>query len=574
MPNVTIPNASIISTSSDFISSWWRLTRALKAAGWRYKASSDGSTKDSTGNSASDLWGGGVLVPGQTATVAFTIATPSTTAKGGRSVITGLTGMTTSSPGHRLTITGATNSANNGTWLITKFISATSVEIENPAAVAETTPGTATWTEKSSITDTMPAAFQGTAGSGAWWCAEGPSTMKIPISAGTPTGTFQRGENVVQTTTGATGELLGVMTDVVGGVGHLVIAPRKSGTGAGPRGWGAANTITGSTSGATIVSAGTPIEFVRELVIWKGQTTATAGHMYFQCIDSVNESTPGSTVGRFSLMAALGTCTATVAPGGAASPAAPSANGFPVNGTYVICGQGGPASLATNQTALFSGSSSTDSYGVCQPMCANNIEDVNISPDGSYILALSTSAGAAFIGSAFQCCDDGEEGDVDPYVHWQVGAANYSASPTNHARTIRTLTTVVASTFNSSYIGVNAWTPFIGHRRRGFATDDSHQFFQGAYLTFGDHTNPPLVQNPGTADRVATAPVNTAVREPIWVHSTEFNRKMRKGTLRWLYWVQGGSAPDTYDTKTWMQLSAATIATVGGPWDGTTVPTL
>lgn len=573
MPNVTIPNASLISGSSDFISSWWRLTRGLKAAGWRYKASSDGTTKETTGNPSLDKWGGGVQVGAQTATVAFTIATPSTTAKGGRSVITGLTGFVTASAGRFLEITGATNAANNGTWLITKFISATSVEIENPAAIAETTPGTATWTEKSSVTDTMPAAFQGTAGSGAWWCAEGPSTMKIPIGAGIPTGTFIRGENVVQTTSGATGELLGVMTDAAGGAGHLVIAPRASGTGAAVRGWGAANTITGSTSGATIVSAGTPIEFVRELVIWKGSSTATHGHMYFQCIDSVNESTPGATIGRFSQMATLGTCTATVAPGGATG-GAPSTNGFPTVGTYVICGQGGPATLGTNQTRLFSGFSNTDSYGVCNAMCANCIEDVGISQDGSYILSISVSASSAYIGSAFQRCDDGEEGDLDPYVHWQQGAANYDSAPTTTARTIRSAETgSTPETFRSGFIAVNAYTPFLGSRRRGFASQDAYQVFQGGFLIFSPGTGT-IIQNLGTVDRVATAPVNTAVREPIWIHSTQYNQKMRKGTLRWMYWIMGGAATDTYDSKSLVQMSTTIFATVAGPWDGTTVPTI
>jgi len=573
MPNAVIPNASLISGSSDFISSWWRLTRGLKAAGWRYKASSDGTTKETTGNPSLDKWGGGVQVGAQTATVSFTIATPSTTAKGGRSVITGLTGFVLASEGRFLAITGATNAANVGTWLITKFISATSVEIENPAAIAETTPGTATWTEKSSITDTMPAAFQGTAGSGAWWCGEGPSTMKIPIGSGVPTGTFLRGENVVQTTSGATGEILGVMTDVAGGVGHLVIAPRKSGTGAAVRGWSSSATITGSTSGATIVPTGTPIEYVRELVIWKGSSTATHGHMYFQCVDSVNESTPGATVGRFSQMATLAGCTATVAPGGAASSSVPSVNGFPTVGTYVICGQGAPATLATNQTRLFSGNSNTDSYGVCNAMCANCIEDVGVSQDGSYVLSISTAAGLAYIGSAFQRCDDGEEGDVDPYVHWQQGAANYDSAPTTTGRTIRNVELgSTNSTFFHGAIAVNAFTPFFGSRRRGFATGDAYQAFQGFLLM--NLTSMVIGQTPGTVDRVATAPVLTAVREPIWIVSTQYAQRIRKGTLRWMYWVQGGSAADTYDTKSWVQMATTVSATVAGPWDGTTVPTI
>lgn len=38
----------------------WKLTRTMKAAGWTYKASSNGTTKETTGVAASDLWGGNV----------------------------------------------------------------------------------------------------------------------------------------------------------------------------------------------------------------------------------------------------------------------------------------------------------------------------------------------------------------------------------------------------------------------------------------------------------------------------------------------------------------------------------
>lgn len=520
-------------------------------------------SKDTSANPANDKWGGGVQVGAQTATASFTIGTPTTTAKGGRVTLTGLTGFTASSPGNRLTITGANNAGNNGTWLITAFISATSVVIENPTAIAETTPGTATWTEKSSVIDVMPTSITGAAQVGAWWCAEGPSTMRIPIGNVVPTISFVRGENVTQTTTGATGELLGVLTDPDTSLGYIVVAPRVSGTGAAVRGWNSSSVITGTYSGATVTPTGTPLEFVREIVIWKN--TISTGHVYFQIIDSVNESTATSVQGRFSTMAALSTCTAAICPGGQ-SGGNPLTNGFPTTGTYTVVGTGGPGAVTTGSGNWIG--TTTTSYGVAQVMCANCIEDTNTSPDGSYILAIGTplNSPASFVGPAYQRCDDAEDGDIDPYVHLAQNNVNYGSN-----RTVATTSYASADIFYSAGISQVNYTTFRGWRRRGFSTGDAFQEFQGALLgTYNSSSAMNL--NTGTPDRVATAPVTTTVREPWWVISSQLNQKMRKGTCRWLYFVNGGSGTDTYDSKRWVQLSSNSASLVAGPWDGTTNP--
>ncbi len=648
MPNTTIPNSALTS-NTDLWSGYWRLTRGLKGAGWRYKASADGTsttitsgsngvalptgtinvtttatgfaasgtisvtttngiqtvtytgitattftgctggtgnmatgglvggsgTKDTSGNPASDRWGGGVQVGAQTAVAAFTIGTATTTAKGGRVTLTGLTGFATTSPGHYLTITGATNGANNGTWLITAYISATSITIENPAAIAETTPGSATWTEKSALTDTIPASITAALGNGAWWCAEGPSTMKIPIGAVVPAISFIRGENVTQTTSGATGEVLGVLTDADTSLGYIVIAPRVSGTGAAVRGWDSSNIITGAYSGATATPTGTPLEYVREIVIWKN--TIALGHVYFQIIDSVNEGTSTSANGRFSTMAALATCTTYICPGGITG-GVPTANGFPTTGSYAVSGTAGAGTAATTSGAWIG--ATTASYGVAQVMCANNIEDANISQDGSYILAIGTpvTSPGTFVGISYQRCDDGEEGDIDPYVHFWNNNVNYASS-----RTTATTSYVSAENFNAAIFALVNFTPYRGWRRRGFATDDEFQEFQGALLQQFSGTSA-LNSNTGTVDRVATAitvaalTLNITVREPCWIISSQINQKMRKGTMRWLYFVPfgAGAGTDTYDSKRWIQLSNGTNVIppmVGGPWDGTTNPT-
>jgi hypothetical protein len=62
----------------------------------------------------------------------------------GTAVITGLTGMTANSTLHYLVLTGGSHAANDGTWQIVQYISATSVVIYNPAAVVDTA---LSWTE-------------------------------------------------------------------------------------------------------------------------------------------------------------------------------------------------------------------------------------------------------------------------------------------------------------------------------------------------------------------------------------------------------------------------------------------
>jgi len=561
----------LLNTSNDQSSGIWKLTRTMKAAGYRYKASSDATTKDTTGDPNADTWGPGVQVGAQTATVAFTIAAPSTTSYGGRSVITGLTGFATTSPGHFLKITGATNAANVGTWLITQYVSATSVEIENPAAVAETTPGTATWTELSALLDTFPAIANGS-----WWCCQGPSTMKIPVGTSAPSGTFIRGENVTQTTSGATGEIMGVVT-YTGGGGYLVIAPRKSGTGGGPRGW-STNVITGDVSGATITPTATAIEFVRELVFWKA--TTTTGHIYCQCIDQASEATPAiNGAGRFSAM--TGSATTTQCPGGATG-SDPTTNGFPTFGTYVALGTGGAGTVATGAASLVNNGTAVN-LGKCQFLVANCIEDAGISQDGSITFACGAPSisTAAFIGWGYLRLDDQEDGDVDPYVWYmadtRAGHQRFRTSSGSGGSSIADFSNGTGLMLSAASTGWLGWIRR-GYQVNGVPNGDAwlemHNFILGTTQSIT------LISNPANIDTVACAIATVKVRDPIYIASwyvvgnTSF--KIRKGVLRWWYFVEGGAGCDTYDTKRWIQLASTNATTVfgivAGPADGTTVP--
>jgi hypothetical protein len=154
MANVIIPNFSpiSISTVNDAFSIIWKLSRAMKAAGWVYKSSSDGTTKDTSGTATNDKWGGNA----------------------------------------------------------------------NP------------------LLDAYPSFPGGNTAAQAWWNAQGPSTLKIPIGAkqtpGSYTG-FIRGENISQATTGAQGEIIGYIFDGYAQTGFLVVMPRVDGSGGDPHGW-------------------------------------------------------------------------------------------------------------------------------------------------------------------------------------------------------------------------------------------------------------------------------------------------------------------------------------------------
>jgi hypothetical protein len=92
--------------------------------------------------------GFGPPVSGQTGAAAniTAFATPDLT-------ITGLTGMTAQSVGNFLTLSGAANAGNNGTFLITSYISANSVTVSNVSGVApDANNGAITWTERSNYT--------------------------------------------------------------------------------------------------------------------------------------------------------------------------------------------------------------------------------------------------------------------------------------------------------------------------------------------------------------------------------------------------------------------------------------
>jgi hypothetical protein len=127
MPHAQIVNYAL-NTSGDQFSAIFKLTRAMMAAGWKYRGSGNGQ---SSGSPAWNTQNTGASA--QVGTVTGSIAT-----------ITNLTNMSPGNEGQWITMSGSAHAGNNGTFLIVLWVSATSVQIYNPSAVASDT-GPLTW---------------------------------------------------------------------------------------------------------------------------------------------------------------------------------------------------------------------------------------------------------------------------------------------------------------------------------------------------------------------------------------------------------------------------------------------
>ena len=535
------------------------------------------------------------------------ITTFTTTTSGQSTLIqvTGLSGLTSgvSSPdiGRKIRFLNPASVANMGSFTIVSVSSTTACTVYAPFAVqTDGNNGSIQWVEWDPLQQTYPSYLSGASGQGAWHLLQGPTVMKIPIGSNLASGTFIRGENVTQTTTGAQGELLGYMPDSSGATGYLVVAPRVIGTGvqAGPAtelnmtyGWNnSANTdtVTGAISGATVTTpiSSTPIAYIRETQFWKN--TAATGHVYHQCIDqnpSGTEAVTGSATGRFSIMSGTLSQISAQAPPGSSNSTSVSSNGFPTVdqgagsfvGTYVPLGSGGSAAGGSAGTGSLQWATGTPtSPGKAQILCANNIEQQLVSADGSwgYYQSCNSSGYQTF---AYYRCDNQEDGDLDPYVHmgnWN-GAPN--GSPDRDAQTSNSGSgTDNGNTGQSWFDSGGAGHPFDGFRRRGL-TSENYSWFGGAFLFDPALSNFILLGNSGNPDQVATAVTTTYVREPVWVYLTGYTAqnsgvRMRKGTPRWLFLCQGGSTNATFDTKQWLILSATQAMFVVGPYDGVTTP--
>ncbi len=556
--HVVVPNFAPLSTELGF-NQIWKLTRALKKAGWKYLASGY-TTKDTSADPELDLWGAGTS---SGTTGGGAIAAP----ERGRARVTGLVGIVASDKGKFLHVDGSGVGANNHYHQIEEVISATEVAIDARTFAVGAETGSITWEIRDPLGDTYPSGLTAVV---SWILMRGPSTLKIPITSAPtlgPTGaTFFRGENLVQTTTGAEGELAGVV--YLDGVGYLVVIPRVRGTGTGVYGWDTSYVITGSVSGASVAQDGATVEYRYEMVVGK-DGTAAAGYIWIGSFDPVADAAD-----MFS--AKLAAASATVPPGGSAD--------FPAF-AYVL--HGGAAFASFHWSGHQSGYYPV--WGNAQIMVADAIEAENYSVDGSWTLARANtqSPGGGHDGYGFYRMEDCEEGDLDPYVGFNGCIFNvtyplYSASGrTAGCTNMQSYDWDQFCSSSTTYfrLASASYPSWKGWRCRGLSSDGSANFqnFEDAILgvmaSFSGTCTPVISANYAYGDRVATAPAPTKVREPLWLISIQAGRKMRKGTPRWISLVSGGNGTDLYDNKTLLQLSGSLRAWVVGPWDGVSIPT-
>lgn len=536
----------------------WYLTRAMKKAGWKYIAAGNGSVKDTSRDPELDPWQPWAAPSLIRSGTGASIAAPTL----GRATITGLTGVVAADKGRFLKISGAATSANNHYHQIEEILSSTSVRIDarNFAVAADANNGVLDWEVRDPTADNYLVLDS----IASWTLYEGPRTYKIPITADPVAGPggfkFIRGENIVQTTTGAEGEILGYVYD--SGTGYLVVAPRIRGTGSGVYGFQTGNVLTGSISGSTVSQNGTALEYVHEFVVWKAANTTT-GSMYHGVFDSVADASD-----RFSASAKLTTASATVAPG--------TSGDFPAYG-WVQWGSNATGTHVTWQSRT----SQLGTQGNSQFIAADLIEEPNYSADGSWFWLTSTITTTtnpsnftvgSYDGFGFMRLDDTEEGDLDPYLSLSKGSTQTlygnqrtgAGSGTNDSQ-------FNGDMFNTIGMGTGPGTDYTywrGWRRRGLS-NELFQTFEICQLFTRQSGGAMLTGNPTDSMKSATSLVPTRVREPVWVASIQLNRKMVKGTCRWLHFAGGGGPNDMYDNGKWLQLSGTIQPMVCGPWNNT-----
>jgi len=562
--NVRVNNYSLgLTDSTRAFESIWKLTRALKKAGWKFKASSDGTSKVSTANPASDQWGSGTVTNAGAA--AASIAAPTR----GRATVTGLTGIVATDKGKFLTITGATTGANNNHHQIEEILSSTSVAIDarNFAVVSDASNGALTWTIRDPLGDAYSSFTAALDANIAWWVGQGPSILKIPITAAS-TGTFSIGENVVQTTTGATGELLGYT--YYNATGWLVIAPRLRGTGSGVYGWQTGNVITGSESAATVTQAGTAIDYVYEVVFTKPAANTTI-QIFVGQFDTVAESAE-----MFSFCATQTGATASVHPGGGGTGNAFGAHAWVMYGT---------SSTPTFGSVINADVSSVITFNNANVICVDAIPEQNYTADGSWVLQLSgtdsglslSSTGSLLYG--LQRLNNTEDGDVCVYATavpigtktlYSNNRASAGSIPNSGQNNIYYHFGFMDASFTTGSVAFATW---VG---RGTSASEAFAECEVAALSRTQATG--FIQNvtTGRSQRmVSTANPLTKYRERIWlVTSVSVPTFFAvKGSFRWMYWVSGDQITDTYGVDPgWMQIatqSGSGSVMVIGPHDGT-----
>lgn len=462
------------------------------------------------------------------------------------------------------------NNANDNFWTATSAVA----NDDGTGGSSGLGNGRVRWVERSWLTTAYNAMANG-----AWIAIEGPCTLKIPFTSA-PNGTFIRGENITQATSLAEGEVVGVTYEPTTGVGYLVVQPRLQGGGTGAEGWGT-GVITGAKSGTTVTPSAVPVRLVREMVFWRGNTLGN-GTVYYQPILDTTENAQ-----RFGWLSMMAGTTATVCPGGGGTN-----NAFPAT-AYAVTGTGGSASHNPNAW-IGSNYALTNTIGRLQHFAANAIDKQtawalsalpNTSGDGSFFGIIgqpSVSAASAGMLPTLMRCDNGEDGDLEPYVMFVTMASSSTTRSRLGNTSAASFTEVVPGLWGANYnVNVSSgW--WAGWRRRGLPTGDAYAEY-AAFLYYAPWSTNQYLQayanNLVDQDRVGSTAATTAplALEPIFLACPTTTTRSRKGTTRWFWIGTGATAYDTYGAKTVLQCFTTDVnqlARLGGfmPYDGSTTP--
>lgn len=451
----------------------------------------------------------------------------------------------------------STNHPFSAVWRVTRVMKAAGWNVvahsDGTTKTASGTNANDSWGNNANPLDDTYPSFDTPA---AWIVMRGPSTVKLMFTIA-PTGTFVRGESITQASTGATGELLGIVWDSFLAIGWAVIQPR-TGT------FNGTNAVTGSISSATFTPSSMKT-FVREIVFAKAASSITNGSAYYVCAESTAES-----ASLFSNLATSVGATATVPPG-----AGGTGNGFP---TIAICVRGTGGSVSHTNWFWLATSGFT---GLANLAATNTTPASGISADGSFYCMVGRTDVSGIHGffGLFRI-DDGEPGDVDPYVwYWASGNSMSSFS--------RTTATSYPSTF------YDGWANLAGAGRstavwRGYAARDGYVSARDVVVPFiftyknaSQNTYFPQMNSAQPLPmEVQNQPSNTVmyVREPMGVCTSgqTSNIRMVKGNIRWINLTAIGQLKDTFDNKKWIciqnWINSGNPGVIIGPWDGSTVP--
>lgn len=569
--HVSIPN---IPTTFALGSTWAmiRFTRALKKAGYRYLASGGGSGGgvDKTGNPYLDKWGFFGSGASQASHVGASVlsgltASASTAASRGRAPITGLASVTSAHKGCFFHVTSGTNAGR--VWQIEEIVSSSSIKVN---ALDSTNPfstdaGPFTWVIRDpTVLDNPLVTTWSLLANGAHWTGRGPSVLKLPIAAAS-VGTFQRGENIVQATTGAEGELLGYVSHPETLAGYLIVAPRVRGinTPIVAHGWESGYAITGSVTGATVTQSAAANETYFDVTVYFASTTQ--GQIY---VGPFDPSLDGLAETQWSLgykaQNAAGV-TESVAPGQGGTN-----NSFPAR-AWASWSTGSTPSTSTNQT-WFNGT-----LGFAHAFVADAIQESGYSADGSFQVWGSVPSVNGGSGHGLVRLDGVEDGDQCHFAGFNPGYTEAITANTRATGAVNNGVTDLAST--SGFLYNSTDKTFFKTWMRLNLTGEYFSNLEAAVLQ-ARQTGPAtflFAQNTSVPMRAVHDPQSSLDTVNLRIEGVRKRRdritlvaagnsfyKAIKGSPRWLFLVQAGAASDVYDGL-YAQMSSSNPAVVVGP---------